>query len=223
MKKSNMSKLIISEKMKKLLIVFFVITLGITFSKVAIASPDYTGYEEISLEKGKFLREYTEHELEKYYEIVDKRKFGGWSINCIQMGIKAHYRSETLFSYYNDGYTAIEYSFELTEKEKSKISITATGNIGIETKGSIKKFTGGLDSSLKMQGTYETNSEVEKTQKVKIYVDPGTRVQLYISGTGKLTNGVAAKYAFWIRTYRGGFEIFEVSTEFYRLEKVRIR
>ena len=44
---------------------------------------------------------------------------------------------------------------------------------------------------------------------------------LYVYGEGLISNGVAANYLFWIRTKRGG-EIFYVTTQYYRLEKVTI-
>ena len=41
-------------------------------------------------------------------------------------------------------------------------------------------------------------------------------------GEGLISNGVAANYLFWIRTAKGGYEVFTVTTQYYRLEMVKI-
>src|SRR5690554_6578330 len=85
-----------------------------------------------------------------------------------------------------------------------------------------KGFKNGLDGSLKM--TYSQSGSTKKKESVdlKFQVDPGTEVNLYYYGEGRLTNGVAARYIFWIRLDQNGYEVFEVSTKYHRLEKVRI-
>ena len=65
-------------------------------------------------------------------------------------------------------------------------------------------------------------SEHWQKYNIEFEIDPGTQVDLYVYGEGKLTNGVAANYIFWIRERRGGFEYFVVTTQYQRLEKKRI-
>ncbi|MDO9629375.1 MAG: hypothetical protein Q7I99_05680, partial [Acholeplasmataceae bacterium] len=83
-------------------------------------------------------------------------------------------------------------------------------------------FKNNLDGSLKLTAEYQIQTEDKEVYDISLKVDPGTQVDLYTYGEGKLTNGVAANYYWWIRTQRGGFEVFVVTTEYQRLEKKRI-
>ena len=58
--------------------------------------------------------------------------------------------------------------------------------------------------------------------KIYKYLPDGKDQILYIYGEGRISNGVAAKYFFWIRRNLGGFEYFEMTTSYQRLEKVKI-
>ena len=53
-------------------------------------------------------------------------------------------------------------------------------------------------------------------------VDPQTMANLFVMGEGKITNGVASRYLFWLELEKGGFEVFVITTQYYRLEKVKI-
>ena len=55
-----------------------------------------------------------------------------------------------------------------------------------------------------------------------MHVDPGTQANLYTYGEGKISNGVASRYFFWILLDKGGYEVFSVTTQYYRLEKTTI-
>jgi len=207
--------------MKKILSLFLLIILLLSTNKVVNAS-HYLNYEELEIHKGKLISQYTNSELKKHYKVVDKRKFSGWKVKTINNRAKATFISDTVFSYYNDGYTPIDYTYKSEETADTKFSFSTTGSIGLKTSKNEKGFKNGLDGSLKM--TYSQSGSTKKKESVdlKFQVDPGTQVNLYYYGEGRLTNGVAARYIFWIRLDRGGYEVFEVSTKYHRLEKVRI-
>jgi hypothetical protein len=186
------------------------------------ASANYQTYEDIELVTGKLLENFTEQEYQHYYEKVNPRMFMGWRVHKVCDHVKATYVTETLFSYYNDGFTPIEYKYTLSRKETSKLGLSATGSISLSTTKGDKLFKNNLDTSLKLSADYQITTEDKETYEVKLEVDPGTQVNLYTYGEGKLTNGVAARYVLFVRMERGGFEVFLVTTQYQRLEKKRI-
>jgi len=208
--------------MKKL--VFACLLFGFLFAypETIQADTGYQSYESITLSEGKLLENYTKDEYKDYYTNVDTRKFLGWRIHKVNSNVKVSYISETLFSYYNDGYTAIDYTYKLDRKVTSKLGLSASGTIGVDLKNNKKVFSFDLEAQLKLTAEYTISSEDKESIEINLKVDPGTQVDLYIYGEGKITNGVAARYVFWIRANRGGFEVFLVTTQYQRLEKVRI-
>jgi len=208
--------------MKK--IIFTCLLFGFLFAYPYAVRADtgYQSYESITLSEGKMLENYTKDEYKDYYSHVNQRKFLGWRVYKVNSNIKLSYISETLFSYYNDGYTPIEYTYKLDRKVTSKLGLSASGTIGVDFKNDRKVFTFDLEAQLKLTAEYTVSSEDKESIEINLEVDPGTQVDLYIYGEGKITNGVAARYVFWIRANRGGFEVFIVTTQYQRLEKVRI-
>jgi len=186
------------------------------------ASSVYQNYESMTLTSGKLLENFSDDDYKTYYKKVDKRKFIGWKIYKANSSVKVSYISETLFSYYNDGYTAIDYTYKLDRKVSSKLGLSASGSIGIKLSNDKKVFKNNLDGSLKLSADYTISSEDKESYEITLKVDPGTQVDLYIYGEGKITNGVACRYIFWMRADRGGYEIFLVTTQYQRLEKKRI-
>lgn len=204
-------------------IVFLCLTLlcVLTFSQMTWGS-SYQGYEYIELSSGKLLADYTAKEYTSYYKKVHKLKFNGWRVYIVNNDVKVSFISETLFSYYNDGYTPIEYEYKLERKRSSKLGLSATGSIGLKLSKNVPKFKNNLDSALKLSADYQVSSDEKENYHLKFLVDPGTQVDLYVYGEGKLTNGVAARYSLFIRVEKGGFEVFVVTTEYQRLEKKKI-
>lgn len=191
-------------------------------SQMCFGLTSYQSFESITVPSGSLLADFSEDDYATYYKNVDKRKFIGWNIYKVNTNAKVTYISETLFSYYNDGYTAIDYTYKLDRKMSSKLGLSATGTIGVKISSGQKTFKNNLDSSLKLTADYTLTNEDKESYEISLKVDPGTQVDLYIYGEGKITNGVASLYFFWIRTDRGGYEVFIVTTEYQRLEKKKI-
>ncbi|NLN51049.1 MAG: hypothetical protein GX149_05460 [Acholeplasmataceae bacterium] len=208
--------------MKKWFLFLFIVICFTVSKSVVYADSNYKAFEDIELQSGKFLSEYSKSDYQTYYKKVNKRKFLGWRIYQVTDEAKVTYKTETLFSYYNDGYTPIEYNYEMKKKSTKSISLSATGSIDVKLSGTVEKFKGGLDQSLKITSAYKSESETQENIKLKISIDPGTMLNLYITGEGHISNGVAAHYIFWITHYKGGYEVFVVTTQYYRLEKVRV-
>ena len=207
--------------MKKVLIVCIFIFI-LTFITEVKASESYDTFQEVEIYKGKMLKDYTDKEYTTYYKKIDKRKFWGWRTYVVNKDIKAKFISETVFSYYNNGITPITYKYKLSESKVSKYSISATGTIGYDVSGNSKKFKHKLDSELKINYQASTQTTKEEATDLQIVIDPNTVANLRIVGEGKITNGVAAYYVCWVRSQRGGFEYFVVTTQYPRLEVLPI-
>ena len=207
--------------MKKLLIISIFLFLFMV-TKTVDASESYETFQEIELNSGMLLRDYTDKEYDDYYKTVDKRKFWGWNVKTVNSNIKAKFTSETVFSYYNNGNTAITYEYELSKTVVNKISISSSGSIKYKMEGAVAKFKNNLDSEVKINVSDEVASTTNEENTLQIIIDPKTVANLKVVGEGRVTNGVAAYYVFWIRTQRGGFEYFVVTTQYPRLEVLPI-
>lgn len=205
--------------MKKIAV--FVLFLLVILSAQSVKA-DHTSFEQLNLTSGKLISEYSNSDLKNDYKKVDSRKFMGWRVHIKNDDVKATFIKETLFSYYNDGYTPIKYKYNLELKSSSKLSLASTGSIGYNSSKTDKGFKNGLNASIKLDTSYTKNEDKTEKYNIEFEIDPGTQVDLYVYGEGKLTNGVAANYIFWIRERRGGFEYFVVTTQYQRLEKKRI-
>jgi hypothetical protein len=204
-------------EMKKILLISIFLFL-ICIVKNVSAVEDYNTFQEVDIYSGKMLDDYTTEEYNKYYKNVDKRKFWGWRTHVVNKNIKAKFISETVFSYYNNGKTPITYKYELSKSVVNKYSISASGSIKYNINGEIKKFKNNLDAEVKINVTDETVTTTKEQNDLQIIIDPFTVANLKIVGEAKITNGVAAYYVLWIRTERGGFEYFVVTTQYPRLE-----
>lgn len=208
--------------MKKWFIVLFLVVCFTIKKQTLSANSNYKTFESIHLKSGKFLKDYTDAEYKTHYQKVLKRKFFGWRSYQVYSDLKVSYKTETYFSYYNDGLTPIKYAYTMKKKEIDTMSISSSGTIKVSLSGPVKKFKGGLDSQLKMDYSTKSSQEIQEEFKINIDVDPGTMMNLYVYGEGLISNGVAANYIFWIRRALGGYEVFYITTQYYRLEKVRI-
>ncbi|MBU1093647.1 MAG: hypothetical protein KKH01_04210 [Firmicutes bacterium] len=208
--------------MKKIVFLVLFVACFLGSELIALGSTNYQSFESITLPSGELLEDFSDDDYKTYYKKVDKRKFMGWNVYKVNSNVKITYVSETLFSYYNDGYTAIDYTYTLDRKVSSKLGLSATGTIGIKTSAEKVAFKNNLDGSLKLSADYTVSTEDKESYEISLKVDPGTQVDLYIYGEGKITNGVASRYFFWIRADRGGYEVFVVTTEYQRLEKKKI-
>ena len=207
--------------MKKLLLISIFLFLFMV-SKNVDASENYDTFQEIELSSGMLLRDYTDEDYSIHYESVDKRKFWGWNVRTVNGNVKAKFLSETVFSYYNNGNTPITYEYELSKTVVNKFSISSTGTIKYKMDGNVAKFKNNLDSEVKINVSDETVTTTKEENTLQIVIDPKTVANLKVVGEGRVTNGVAAYYVFWIRTQRGGFEYFVVTTQYPRLEVLPI-
>lgn len=212
--------------MKKIIFVFliafmFFFSFGIKDAKAD--GGDYMSFAELKFQDPncKLLYNYSDSELEKYDDKIDSKKFQGWNTYYFTKHQKVYYTAGIKFMYKNEGSTASTYKFEFKEEKINKRSFSVTGSLEVSVKAEIKKFKGGLDTKLKIDYSESSTKTTRTTWSTSTQVDPGTTLKITIKGEGYIDQGVASKYFFWIRTKKGAFEIFNVSTEYYCMEKVR--
>ena len=213
--------------MKKIIfltIAIFMLTLTISTNTAKASGSDYMSYPEIRFENSDYslLVEIPDEKIEKYYDKIDSKKFSGWNTYLFTKHRKVYYTVGVIFMYKNEGTTASTYNFEFKEEEISKRSFNVTGNLEVSLKGDIKKLKAGLDTKLKIDYSSSSTKTTRTEWSTKTQVDPGTMLKISIKGEGYIDQGVANKYFFWVRTKQGAFEIFNVGTEYYSMEKVRI-
>lgn len=206
--------------MKKIVLVLLFISFFILSNKVTHGYVDFETFEKVG--HGKLLSELTKDDYNELYKKVSKRKFLGWTAYNAYTDIKVKYISETLFSYYNNGTSSINYTYKASKKTIDSYTLKVTGDIKLKTQKNNKVFGDGLQASIKIDYKREIKNEETENFDIKVSIDPKTQLVLYLYGEGKITTGVAKNYLFWIEINRGGYEIFIVTTHYQRLEIIPI-
>lgn len=212
--------------MKKIIfltIMLFMLVLPTCLNSAKARGGDYMSYAELEFEKSgnKLLSEYSDDELEDYDNKINSKRFSGWNTYYFKKRQKVYYTAGIKFMYKNEGETASTYKFEFKEEVISKRSFNVTGTLDVSVKGDIKKLKAGLDTKLKIDYSQSSTKTTRTTWSTNTQVDPGTTLKISIKGEGYIDQGVASKYFFWVRTKKGAFEIFNVATEYYCMEKVK--
>jgi hypothetical protein len=189
-----------------------------------IHADTYGSYQDIVFEEDgqKLLKDFTEAEYAEHYEKIGKKVFMGWKLVVVTEDQAVAFVSETKLKVYNRGYSTIKHDITLKSSEESRFQISATGSIGVNVKGSNKKFSGALDADIKATVDYEISTKTSEEYVFKIAVDPGTYVTIITRGEGLVNNGVAQHFFFWIPTKKGGWETFTVTTEYFEITKERL-
>ena len=72
----------------------------------------YLQYEQFNLVGGVMLFDIEDKVLKDHYKHVLKKQMFGWKTHAIHSRLPVTYIKHTLFSYYNDGFTAIKYAYQ---------------------------------------------------------------------------------------------------------------
>lgn len=178
----------------------------------------YTNVESLEVVgSGKMLEDFTDNDYKKYYDKTGHHMFG-WYIYVANKNMKIKFISETLFSYYNNGKSAIHYQYKTSKKVVKSYDLKVSGSLKIQTDKNNKIFGNGLNASISIDSHWKQTEEVNESFDIKVDIEPGTQLNLYLYGEGKVTNGVARNFAFFFEINRGGFEIFYITTHYQRLE-----
>ncbi|HHX76366.1 MAG TPA: hypothetical protein GX698_03205 [Acholeplasmataceae bacterium] len=206
--------------MKLKLIWTLLICVLIIGQQSTFAYADFQDFTKVG--NGKLLDQYTKSDYDYGYRQIGSNEFLGWKYHYITKDMKVKFISETLFSYYNNGKSAINYNYKASKKTISSYKLKVSGGIKLQTQKDNKVFGNGLTATLNMDYVYDNKVEDVESFDIKVSIEPATQLVLYLYGEGKITNGVAKNYFFWIEVAKGGFEIFVVTTHYQRLEIIPI-
>lgn len=206
--------------MKKLYTVAL-LSLVFALSQQQVHASDYLSYQETEFEHSGmvWMENFPDSDYEKYMEKVSKRRFFGWRTYTAYKTEPVTYTKETLYVIYNEGETPITENFRFETNRYVKKQYSASGSIGLDASGPYNGFKLGLESKLDSSITTTTMNQEEEEITIKVLVDPNTHLLVQVKGEGKVSNGVAAYYAFWKRIRQGGWEVFIVTTEYYSIVK----
>lgn len=207
--------------MKKLFI-FSLLVLLLSSSNKAFA--DYHTYQEITVKNQgmKMLENYSQADYKDYYSRLGKKKFWGWRTFTAFSNEEVYFIKDTLYVIVNEGTSPITEKITFSRDSVITKQYGVSGSIGIKGSGTAKKFKWGLESKIEGDFSYTEKTTLEEEYQLTIEVDPMTKLTIQILGEGKVTNGVAKYYRFWMESKKGGFEIFIVTTEYYSLVKEKI-
>src|SRR5690554_3091566 len=202
--------------LKKIILFVLVVTLFIIGTQTSFAYADFQDFTKVG--QGKILDEYNKSDYDYAYKKLGGNQFLGWKHHYVTKDLKVKYISETLFSYYNNGKSPITYNYKASKKSINSYQLKVSGGVKLQTQKDNKVFGSGLTAHLNMDYVYDNKTEDVETFDIKVSIEPTTQMVLYLYGEGKISNGVAKNYLFWIEIAKGGFEIFVVTTHYQRLE-----
>lgn len=190
-----------------------------------IHGDSYLTYQDIVFESDDaiLLSDYRKEDYQIAYESLAGRRFFGWRHRVVTNQEPVEFIADTKLKIQNAGFSTIKHDIALSTQSETKFQVTASGSLDLEIKGDVKKFKGALDAEIKTSIQYTKTTTTKETYEFQVIVDPGTRVVIRSRGEGKISNGVARHYAFWILTDEGGWETFTITTEYFEIVKERLR
>jgi hypothetical protein len=211
--------------MKKTLMIILVCVICMNTYQVSAKETGHAAFEEIIFPQhatSKLLIDMTYNEKAISHEKLIEKKFIGWTIFTINRNADAVYIAETIFSRSNVTQTPYEFNYLLREGDTIETSVSAEGSISSKNKGKIKTLEAALDVLIRGQiGKKTTISRSEET-RIKVNIDPNTKISMKIKGEAKVSNGVGKYYFFGIRFKSGEWEYIDVITRYYELSEETI-
>lgn len=201
--------------MKKIIIfILLIIVSFVTYNQV-FAYETFEWYEKVG--NGKLIGEFTDKDYKDYYNKVKRRMFD-WNYYEVNRNTRIKFISKTVYDYYNNGKSVINFKHKLETEETDTVNLKATGSVKIQSLKGTKIFGDGLNVSL--QSTYDmTNKKIEKEiYDVDTKIEPGNQMVVYMYGEGFVSNGVAKKYVFFIEVSKGGYEVFTIASHYQKME-----
>lgn len=207
--------------MKKL---FIFSLLLFTISLTRVHAGDYVSYQELTFKHNgaKLLSQYSSDDYEDYYDRLGKRRFWGWNTFTVYKNEPVYYVRDTLYVIINEGTTPIKEEITFTRESITTKQYDVSGSIALDGSGKKGKFSLGLETKIDFSQSVTEKVTVDEKYEIEIEVDPNTKLEIKILGEGKVTNGVAKYYRFWVLAKKGGFEVFVVTTEYYSIVKVPV-
>ncbi|XMB66238.1 hypothetical protein RI065_08015 [Mycoplasmatota bacterium zrk1] len=177
----------------------------------------HNNFEEIIfIDEGRLLEEYSEEEYDDYYDHLKKRFFG-WNSYIVEDQKEVYFVSDTLFSYSNQSNESISYKYVYETGKDIKDSVAVTGGISTNASTKAKGFNLKFDNKLQSKISVEQSKSITEKWQLDIDVPPFTKMSLKIRGEGRISNGVSHLYIFFIKVKEGGWEVLDVTKEYYWL------
>lgn len=211
------------KKIVLLLVLYLMISFIPICQNIKASCNEYTTFSEIMMPEGKLLTNFTEEEMNKMYQHVEKLTYWGINVYKENVNIDSTYISNTLYSVENKGATEVTYDIEVDVETTNKVSFNASGSLNGSASGTSKGgVKGEIGAKCGVEVSNSTTTSRKEKQKMKIIVEPNSRAIVYLTGNLSVTNGVAACYVSFVRICRGGFEIVTLKNQYARVEKVQI-
>jgi hypothetical protein len=211
--------------MRKWLVTMLFLACLIIASIEIVHADSYLTYQDIVFESNtaKQLSDYQKADYQSGYASLAGRRFFGWRHAVVTNQETVEFIADTKLKIHNAGFSTIKHEITLSTQIETKFQVTASGSLDLDVKGDVKKFKGALDAEIKTSIQYSKTTTTKETYEFQVIVDPGTRVVIRSRGEGKISNGVARHYAFWILTNEGGWETFTITTEYFEIIKERLK
>ncbi len=180
---------------------------------------NHLNYQEIVfLDKGELIEEINEKDFRQYYAEIES-KFYGWNSKLIYDEVDIVFVSKTLFSYKNQSTETITYQYNYESGKSVKDSMSFSGDLSAEVDLKYKKNNLNLGAEFKKKYDEQNTTKINEKWKLDIKVAPYTKMSLKIKGEGKLSSGVSKFYYFFIPLKKGGWEMIDISSEYYWLSE----
>lgn len=204
--------------MKKLFM-FSLLMFLVSFSHVQAG--DYITYQSLEFKHNgaKLLSQYSSDDYSDYYGRLSARKFWGWNTFTVYKNEPVYFVKDTLYVIVNEGTTPIIEDITFTRESITTKQYDVSGSIALDGTGKKGKLSLGLETKIDFSQSVTEKVSLDEKYEIEIEVDPNTKLMIQVLGEGKITNGVAKYYRFWVEAKKGGFEIFVVTTEYYSIIK----
>jgi len=211
--------------MKKIIIC--IILLGMIWSSPVTHAKDtgHASFEEITFESNsttKLLVDMNYQEKANAHKELTSKKFIGWVVGTMNRNADATYVAETIFSRSNVTSTPFEFNYSLKEGDTIETSVSADGSIASKNKGKIKSVEAALDILIRGQIAKKSTATKSEETKIKINIEPNTKISMKIKGEAKVSNGVGKYFFFGIKFKSGEWEYVDVITKYYELSEERL-
>src|SRR5690606_29444904 len=160
--------------MKLKLIWTLLICVLIIGQQSTFAYADFQDFTKVG--NGKLLDQYTKSDYDYGYRQIGSNEFLGWKYHYITKDMKVKFISETLFSYYNNGKSAINYNYKASKKTINSYELSVSGGLKLKTDKNNKIFGDGLQASIDANFKWKNSTEEVESYDIKVSIEPTTQM-----------------------------------------------
>lgn len=200
----------------KLIASIFLCLLSFNISlKTVKGSELLNSFEFVNLSNVTLIDEYSEEDLEDHYEDVKKVKMFGWNYKMLNKNQLITFTERTLYSTFNKTMAIETLNYTEKVKEVTTVELSVKGSLSVDAKAGSGKFSGGLSRKIESELSVKKTNQVEIIKDINVPIFPMSKSTLQVQGRANVSNGVASKYIFFIRTKLGAFQKVDVLNRTY--------